>query len=149
MSSVGEADGKFNCLGNKYYGCMAEKRGIGRVVLRLIGASHYGISSEDDFSNQVDMSFDNAKVSSSQSKPSVKGGVSEESPPSTSPAWRDGDPVKFREEEFSELKVKIKDICRDDLAKYYKNPEQLILDTDKELIAKEIAYRTFHKKKVK
>ena len=54
MSSIGEADGKSTCLGNRYYGCMAEKRGIGRVVLRLIGASKNGIMAEDDFSNQVD-----------------------------------------------------------------------------------------------
>ncbi len=50
ISSIGEAD-KSNCT-SKYYGCMAEKRGIDRCVLKLIDAYEYGISSEveaDDF----------------------------------------------------------------------------------------------------
>ena len=50
ISSIGEAD-KSNCT-SKYYGCMAEKRGIDRCVLKLIEAYEYGISSEveaDDF----------------------------------------------------------------------------------------------------
>ena len=48
--SIGEADPK-NC-NNKYYGSMAEKRGIMRVVLKLINAYEYGMYSEveaDDF----------------------------------------------------------------------------------------------------
>ena len=50
MKSIGEADNK-NCR-NLYMGCMAEKRGIDRCVLKLINAYEYGISSEveaDDF----------------------------------------------------------------------------------------------------
>tara|TARA_Y100001963_G_C6745996_1_gene431632 strand:+ start:824 stop:1432 length:609 start_codon:yes stop_codon:yes gene_type:complete len=48
--SIGEADKK-NCY-SQYLGCMAEKRGIDRCVLKLINAYEYGISSEveaDDF----------------------------------------------------------------------------------------------------
>ena len=48
--SIGEADPK-NCH-NPYYGSMAEKRGLMRVVLKLINAYEYGIYSEveaDDF----------------------------------------------------------------------------------------------------
>ena len=44
MKSIGEADNK-NCR-NLYMGCMAEKRGIDRCVLKLINAYEYGISSE-------------------------------------------------------------------------------------------------------
>ena len=44
MKSIGEADNK-NCR-NLYMGCMAEKRGIDRCVLKLIHAYEYGISSE-------------------------------------------------------------------------------------------------------
>lgn len=51
ISSVGEADRK-NCK-SQYLGCMAEKRGIDRCVLKLINAYQYGIYSEveaDSFS---------------------------------------------------------------------------------------------------
>ena len=50
ITSVGEADDK-NCFSG-YKGCMAEKRGVDRCVLKLINAYEYGISSEveaDDF----------------------------------------------------------------------------------------------------
>jgi len=42
--SIGEASTK-NCTSN-YYGCMAEKRGIDRCVLKLINAYEYGIYSD-------------------------------------------------------------------------------------------------------
>lgn len=48
--SAGEAS-KGNCT-NSYFGCMAEKRGIDRCVLKLINAYEYGVYSEveaDDF----------------------------------------------------------------------------------------------------
>ena len=44
ISSIGEAD-QSNCF-SKYKGCVAEKRGIDRCVLKLIDAYEYGISSE-------------------------------------------------------------------------------------------------------
>ena len=44
ITSVGEADRK-NCF-SQYLGCMAEKRGVDRCVLKLINAYEYGISSE-------------------------------------------------------------------------------------------------------
>jgi len=44
ITSVGEADRK-NCF-SQYLGCMAEKRGVDRCVLKLINAYQYGISSE-------------------------------------------------------------------------------------------------------
>lgn len=44
VSSIGEADRK-NCH-SQYLGCMAEKRGVDRCVLKLINAYEYGISSE-------------------------------------------------------------------------------------------------------
>ena len=44
ITSVGEADDK-NCF-SSYKGCMAEKRGVDRCVLKLINAYEYGISSE-------------------------------------------------------------------------------------------------------
>ena len=50
ITSVGEADR--NNFRSQYLGCMAEKRGIDRCVLKLINAYEYGISSEveaDDF----------------------------------------------------------------------------------------------------
>ena len=50
ITSVGEADDKNFFSG--YKGCMAEKRGVDRCVLKLINAYEYGISSEveaDDF----------------------------------------------------------------------------------------------------
>ena len=49
-ASIGEADRK-NCM-SQYLGCMAEKRGIDRCVLKLINAHEYGIVSEveaDDY----------------------------------------------------------------------------------------------------
>lgn len=51
--TVGEAM-KENCTSN-YYGCMGEKRGIDRAVLKLIKAYEYGIYSEsesDEFKNK-------------------------------------------------------------------------------------------------
>ena len=50
VTSIGEADRK-NCR-SQYLGCMAEKRGIDRCVLKLISAYQYGIFSDveaDDF----------------------------------------------------------------------------------------------------
>jgi len=44
ITTVGEAS-KENCKSN-YYGCMAEKRGIDRAVLKLINAYQYGIYSD-------------------------------------------------------------------------------------------------------
>ena len=44
VKSIGEADRK-NCH-SQYLGCMAEKRGIDRCVLKHIEAYQYGISSE-------------------------------------------------------------------------------------------------------
>jgi hypothetical protein len=52
ITSMGEAD-KGNSK-NNYYGCMAEKRGIDRCVLKLINAYEYGIYSDveaEDFKN--------------------------------------------------------------------------------------------------
>lgn len=53
VQTIGEAS-KINCK-SSYYGCMAEKRGIDRAVLKLINAYEYGIYSEaesDDFKKQ-------------------------------------------------------------------------------------------------
>ena len=53
--TVGEAM-KGNCVSN-YIGCMAEKRGIDRAVLKLIDAYQYGIFSDsesDDFKRGID-----------------------------------------------------------------------------------------------
>ena len=44
ITSVGEAD-RNNCF-SQYLGCMAEKRGVDRCVLKLINAYEYRISSE-------------------------------------------------------------------------------------------------------
>jgi len=44
MITIGEADSS-NCK-NKYYGAMAEKRGIDRAVLKLINAYEHGIYSD-------------------------------------------------------------------------------------------------------
>ena len=44
ITSVGEASPN-NCT-SRYYGCMAEKRGIDRCVLKLIEAYEYGVYSE-------------------------------------------------------------------------------------------------------
>jgi len=137
MSSIGEAD-SVNCRGNKYFGCMAEKRGIGRVVLRLIGASKHGIMSEDDFSNQVDKSFEEP----THSKPSKSNGeVSEDSPPSASPAWR--------EKKFSPLDVKIKNVSRDDVIYWFKNSKLIKDEEALKLIEKEFEYRSEQAKKNK
>ena len=46
ITSVGEADRK-NCRAN-YLGCMAEKRGVDRCVLKLINAYKYGIYSDTE-----------------------------------------------------------------------------------------------------
>ena len=46
VTSIGEAD-KLNCKAN-YLGCMSEKRGIDRCVLKLINAYEYGIKSEEE-----------------------------------------------------------------------------------------------------
>ena len=60
IKSIGEAD-RSNCF-SQYLGCMAEKRGIDRCVLKGINAYQYGISSEveaedfkkpDSASNQI------------------------------------------------------------------------------------------------
>jgi hypothetical protein len=53
VKTIGEADRK-NCK-SQYLGCMAEKRGIDRAVLKLINAYQYGIYSDveaDEFSRK-------------------------------------------------------------------------------------------------
>ena len=55
ISSIGEAD-KSNCK-NVYYGCMAEKRGIDRCVLKLIDAHEFAFS-EVDFADHNEQSFE-------------------------------------------------------------------------------------------
>ena len=132
-SSVGEAD-SVNCKGNKYFGCMAEKRGIGRVVLRLIGLSQHGILTEDDFSNQVDKSFNEPKNSSLHTKPSEsKSEESVESPPTSSLAWR--------KTVFTPCDVPIKDLSREDCFYWFKNIGKIYGEDDKTLITNEYSYR--------
>ena len=46
VTSIGEAD-KSNCT-SKYLGCMAEKRGRDRCILKLIKAYEWGIYSEEE-----------------------------------------------------------------------------------------------------
>ena len=46
ISSIGEAS-KDNCQ-SKYYGSMAEKRGVDRCILKLINAYEYGIYSDSE-----------------------------------------------------------------------------------------------------
>ena len=46
ISSIGEAS-KENCQ-SKYYGSMAEKRGVDRCILKLINAYEYGIYSDSE-----------------------------------------------------------------------------------------------------
>ena len=46
IASIGEA-GKENCQ-SKYYGSMAEKRGVDRCILKLINAYEYGIYSDSE-----------------------------------------------------------------------------------------------------
>ena len=55
ISSIGEADSK-NCK-NIYYGCMAEKRGIDRCVLKLIDAHEFAFS-EVDFADHNEQTFE-------------------------------------------------------------------------------------------
>ena len=49
ISSIGEAS-KENCQ-SRYYGSMAEKRGIDRCILKLINAYEYGIYSDSEADN--------------------------------------------------------------------------------------------------
>ena len=46
ITTIGEA-GKDNCQ-SKYYGSMAEKRGVDRCILKLINAYEYGIYSDSE-----------------------------------------------------------------------------------------------------
>ena len=55
ISSIGEAD-KSNCK-NVYYGCMAEKRGVDRCILKLIDAHDFAFS-EVDFADPNEQAFE-------------------------------------------------------------------------------------------
>tara|TARA_R110002020_G_scaffold5502_5_gene22844 strand:- start:3609 stop:4238 length:630 start_codon:yes stop_codon:yes gene_type:complete len=132
MSSIGEADGKLNCLGNKYYGCMAEKRGIGRVVLKLIGASQHGIMSEEDFSNQTNKSFDD-DLPTHKTSSVVKSEVSGNSPLPTSLAWR--------EEKFMPLQTKIRNCSNDDVKHWFRKKEDITDKRSAELVVLECEHR--------
>lgn len=68
ISSVGEASPR-DCK-NIYYGCMAEKRGIDRCVLKLINAYQWGFYSDveaDDFQRQHGVS-----ISKDENKETIK-----------------------------------------------------------------------------
>ena len=127
ISSIGEADSK-NCK-NIYYGCMAEKRGVDRCVLKLIDA-HDCAFSEVDFADHNEQSFENKEVSS---KPSNKGGESGNSPLPSSPAWR--------EKKFAPFDTKIKNISRTDCFSWYKKRDTIKDAEAKELIGLEYDYR--------
>jgi len=83
ITSVGEAD-RNNCF-SQYLGCMAEKRGVDRCVLKLINAYEYGISSEveaEDFkrpeTDQQDQGITKAhaeKVVAAQNPPETADGI--------------------------------------------------------------------------
>lgn len=75
IKTIGEAS-KENCKSN-YYGCMAEKRGIDRAILKLIEAYQYGIYSDveaDDFKKQNDYQEKkkNAKIINDQAKEDMR-----------------------------------------------------------------------------
>ena len=63
ISSIGEAS-KENCQ-SKYYGSMAEKRGVDRCILKLINAYEYGIYSDseaDSFKKPVEAKEDVGEI---------------------------------------------------------------------------------------
>mgnify|MGYP003152325977 CR=1 FL=1 len=134
ISSIGEADNK-NCK-NIYYGCMAEKRGIDRCILKLIDAHDFAFS-EVDFADHNEQSFE-VKTSHTQ-VPSKKGGEPEESPPSTSPAWRN--------KKFLPLDTKVKNISRGDCFNWYNKRDTITDKESKELIGLEYDYRVAEARK--
>ena len=106
ITTVGEAF-KGNCTSN-YYGCMAEKRGYDRAVLKLIHAYEHGISSEeeaDDYSNK------RANPSTSEVVPSGA-----DSPPAP-------DPLSWRTQSFprKDSKTSVADASNRDLNAFIKD----------------------------
>tara|TARA_Y100001938_G_scaffold141482_1_gene211315 strand:- start:1699 stop:2301 length:603 start_codon:yes stop_codon:yes gene_type:complete len=70
VTSVGEADTK-NCR-NAYLGCMAEKRGIDRCVLKLINAYQYGIYSDVEADNFARPQYEHRTEEQAQEFDSLK-----------------------------------------------------------------------------
>lgn len=69
IMSIGEADSR-NCK-NLYFGCMAEKRGIDRCILKLIDAYQYGVYSEtesDDFENKTEPKNEGINIANNNAK---------------------------------------------------------------------------------
>ncbi|QDP57995.1 MAG: hypothetical protein Tp1124DCM412261_6 [Prokaryotic dsDNA virus sp.] len=125
ISSVGEADNK-NCK-NMYYGCMAEKRGVDRCVLKLIDAHEFAFS-EVDFADHNAQNFEVKPTATPSAKVEES---TEDSPPSSSTAWRN--------EKFKPLDTKIKNISNDD-CKFWRKAD--ISDKrSAELIQLEFQYR--------
>ena len=85
ITSVGEADTTNVKQKPAYLGCIAEKRGIDRCVLKLINAYEYGISSE--------VEADNYKQKEKPVKQS--GGMSEQDRLETIPDYSDKDEIAF------------------------------------------------------
>ena len=133
ISSIGEADSK-NCK-NIYYGCMAEKRGVDRCVLKLIDA-HDCAFSEVDFADHNEQTFENKTHSS---EPIDTGGDSENSPLSSSPDWREG--------KFLPLDTKVKNISRTDCYNWYKKRDTRKDANSKQLIELEYDYRVAQARK--
>ena len=106
ITSVGEADDK-NCFSG-YKGCMAEKRGVDRCVLKLINAYEYGISSEveaEDFKKPAHYrKTDNLveKFSAMLEHPFFEGKKKE-----TKQAWTDADSHAKSEVILSQMKQRI------------------------------------------
>ena len=128
ISSIGEADNK-NCK-NIYYGCMAEKRGVDRCVLKLINAHEFAFS-EVDFADVNNQKFELDEPHTNKTSSASKSEEGSTSPLNTSLAWRD--------EKFKPLDTKIKNISNDD-CKHWRKQEI----TDKrsaELIQLEFEYR--------
>ena len=106
ITSVGEADDK-NCC-SSYKGCMAEKRGVDRCVLKLINAYEYGISSEveaEDFKRPAHyQKTDNliGKFSDMLEHPYFDGKKKE-----TKQAWDDADTLTKAELVLSQMNQRI------------------------------------------
>ena len=106
ITSVGEAD-RNNCF-SQYLGCMAEKRGVDRCVLKLINAYEYGISSEveaEDFKRPTYYQKTNNQVeqfSDMLEHPYFEGKKTE-----TKKAWDDADSLTKSELVLSQMNHRI------------------------------------------
>ena len=137
ITSVGEAQKGLNTATN-YIGCIAEKRGVDRCILKLINA-HDIMFSDEDFADKKTQSFVSNPDDINGDTSSTQKVESSDSPPD--------DPLAWRNKTFKPCDAKVRDLSKDTLWNWFKDKNSIQDVASKKLIEMEVKFRTEEAKK--